>query len=787
MRKIYYIKVSIALIFALIIKYEIIKGQQSGISTAKYLLEIQPEVVNIYTDRDLYLTGETLWFAAQCLLKDTHETSPLSNVLYIELFNAEKKSVRHEKFRLEKGKVTGSLQIPEELISGDYYIRAYTQYLRNFPSESYFTKWFTVINPVTPLNQSQFKLYDSIEIIPDGLTLVNNCPALVGIRIPDKVMKGAKSFNIVDQNMNIVSELKPFANGLTAFNYIPNDSTEYFLKVELTGENPMLVAFPVVSESGFSIQTELSGSEMWCIITGSTANVNLNDQLRLAVFSGNSSEMFESGFFNATTDYSVSFPLKNFDEGINYLVLTDSDNKIQQFKSLFLNLNETIDIPIQLTNDTFSRREEIGCELISPFSLSGDTAFLTASVVMHGTNIEMNDLLPPQFIANPLLIEAYLQNSPTPPEDIQDQIRIALYLKSRESLRLISSQLLNDQVPMIYLPEIRDVSVSGFVREKTSGLPAPDVRVFASVLFRNFQIHSTKTNEDGSFIFSLNFLTGNHDLYLYAEQNPGRELELLINSDFSGDYPDLTNVFLPPDSSARSLFEQLWVNQQVSQKFPDETNVITNQTPELPFLFGNEMLTVKPDDYVGLNTMKEVFNEIIPWVRLNETDEHYRFSVFDKASGQLYNDPLILLDYIPLPNADELIKIHPSQVSEIGVVTSAYALGNNIFQGVISIKTKSRNFSGINFPDASAFAEFQTLTPYSTLSATHYDSGSSLNNQTPDFRTLLYWEPEIELSSQNIPFNFYSSDRCAVYDIIVRGYTRNGKYCYSKTTFKVVK
>jgi hypothetical protein len=770
-----------------ILKYEIIKGQHSGISTAKYLLEIQPEVVNIYTDRDLYLTGETIWFTAHCLFKENHEASPLSNVLYIELFNAEKKSVRREKFRLEKGKVTGSLPIPEELISGDYYIRAYTQYLRNFPSESYFTKWFTVINPVTPINQSHFKQYDSIEIIPDGITLVNNFPARVGIRIPDKVMKAARSFIIVDQNHNIVSELKPYANGLAAFNYMPNDSTEYFLKVELANENPQLVAFPLAHDTGFSIQTEWSVSELRCKIAGSNANENLDDQLRLAVFSGNSSEMSESGFFNARTGYSVSIPLMNFDEGINYLVLTDSDNKIKQFKSLFLNLNESIEIPIQLTIDTISRRERIGCELISPFSLSGDTAFLTASVVMHGTNIEMNDLLPPQFIANPLLIEAYLRNSATPPEDIQDQIRIALYLKSRESIRLISSRLLNDQVPLIYLPEIRDVSVSGFVREKGTGLPAPDVRVFASVLFRNFQIHSTITNEDGSFIFSLNFLSGNHDLYFYAEPFADKELELFINNDFSGDYPDLTNVFLPPDSSARSLIEQLWVNQQVSQKFPDESKVITNHTPELPFLFGNEMLTVKPDDYVGLNTMKEVFNEIIPWVRLNETGGHYRFSVFDKASGQLFNDPLILLDHIPLPNADELIKIHPSQVSEIGVVTGAYALGNNIFQGVISIKTKSRDFSGINFPDASAFAEFQTISSSSTLSFPRYDIGQPLNEHIPDFRTLLYWEPEIALSSQNIPLNFYSSDHCAVYDIIVRGYTRSGKYCYGKTTLKVVK
>jgi len=145
------------------------------------------------------------------------------------------------------------------------------------------------------------------------------------------------------------------------------------------------------------------------------------------------------------------------------------------------------------------------------------------------------------------------------------------------------------------------------------------------------------------------------------------------------------------------------------------------------------------------------------------------------------------LDHITLPNPDELIKIHPSLVSQIGVVTSVYALGNNIFHGVISIETKAGDFAGINFPAGSVFVEYQTITSSSSLAFPRYDTGQQLNRQIPDFRTLLYWDPEIELSSQNIPLNFYSSDRCAFYDIIVKGYTRSGKYCFGKTTLEVVK
>ena len=122
--------------------FPLLSGQIKNDSTTKYVCE-QNEKVSFTIDRDLYLSGETIWFTAQCLLANFNQASPLSTVIYFELFNADKKPFIREKFGLTTGKANGNLQIPAELPTGIYFLRAYTQFLRNFPTEVFPTRIIT--------------------------------------------------------------------------------------------------------------------------------------------------------------------------------------------------------------------------------------------------------------------------------------------------------------------------------------------------------------------------------------------------------------------------------------------------------------------------------------------------------------------------------------------------------------------------------------------------------------------------------------------------------------------
>ena len=59
-----------------------------------------------------------------------------------------------------------------------------------------------------------------------------------------------------------------------------------------------------------------------------------------------------------------------------------------------------------------------------------------------------------------------------------------------------------------------------------------------------------------------------------------------------------------------------------------------------------------------------------------------------------------------------------------------------------------------------------------------------INNQrVPDYRTQLYWNPNLNLTKKQ--FSFYTSDVKGKFEIDIQGFTKNGKFISEKKTFDV--
>ena len=77
------------------------------------------EQINLVTDRDLYLSGEAIWFSATVQINAKQES--YSQIIYLELFNADQKSIVRGKYRIKQGYAQGILNIPSEFLSGGYF------------------------------------------------------------------------------------------------------------------------------------------------------------------------------------------------------------------------------------------------------------------------------------------------------------------------------------------------------------------------------------------------------------------------------------------------------------------------------------------------------------------------------------------------------------------------------------------------------------------------------------------------------------------------------------------
>ena len=113
-------------------------------SLQKFRDEYPQEKVHIHTDRPYYSIGDSIWFKAYVLNSEQNELSALSNILYVDLIN-EKDSIKKSlRLPVVSGLAWGDFVLADTLAEGNYRIRAYTNWMRNFGEEFFFDKTIRV-------------------------------------------------------------------------------------------------------------------------------------------------------------------------------------------------------------------------------------------------------------------------------------------------------------------------------------------------------------------------------------------------------------------------------------------------------------------------------------------------------------------------------------------------------------------------------------------------------------------------------------------------------------------
>jgi hypothetical protein len=103
--------------------------------------------VMVCTDRTLYITGEKILFSAFLINEDESQAADLSKILYCELITPDGNRVAGGKYHIENSSAQGCLAIPEGAITGIYYLKSYTRFMRNGSQYDYHFKKLKIINP----------------------------------------------------------------------------------------------------------------------------------------------------------------------------------------------------------------------------------------------------------------------------------------------------------------------------------------------------------------------------------------------------------------------------------------------------------------------------------------------------------------------------------------------------------------------------------------------------------------------------------------------------------------
>ena len=108
------------------------------------------EKIRLFTDRGIYCVNERIYFTAEYSCINGPDTLAWSNVLYVELIKWNGEKLARIKLEMNRTGADGSIEIPGNTLSGNYYLRAYTKWMRNFPTHEYARLLVKIVNPYLP-------------------------------------------------------------------------------------------------------------------------------------------------------------------------------------------------------------------------------------------------------------------------------------------------------------------------------------------------------------------------------------------------------------------------------------------------------------------------------------------------------------------------------------------------------------------------------------------------------------------------------------------------------------
>lgn len=105
------------------------------------------EKIYLHTDKPYYYAGDQLFFKGYFAYGNPFLRDELSKVLHVEVVSADRDRIIEKKFPIRDGIVVGDFYLPDTLNGEKYFLRAYTNWMRNYGPNQYFLQAISVLNP----------------------------------------------------------------------------------------------------------------------------------------------------------------------------------------------------------------------------------------------------------------------------------------------------------------------------------------------------------------------------------------------------------------------------------------------------------------------------------------------------------------------------------------------------------------------------------------------------------------------------------------------------------------
>ncbi|GAB2534494.1 hypothetical protein [Rufibacter soli] len=752
------------------------------------------EKLFVHLDRTAYVCGEVMWMKLYNVEGTHHRPSDLSKVAYVEVLDGTNKPVLQGKIDLKNGAGSGSFALPVTLPSGYYTLRAYTNWMKNFSPEFYFHQQVTIINTFQPLGLRQQKDSSafSLRFFPEGGNLVNGLRGKVAFQaLNQKTGKGADcQGEILNNQGKVIASFASARNGIWHFTFTPVLGEEYTAIARFANGKVLQEKLPAILVYGYTLEVTSDAPEMLTI--SAQSNTQQAEQVYLLGHSRQQVVLAATGLIeNGKTRFFVK--KDSLLAGITHFTLFNSQKKPVAERLYFKRPTEQLEIDAALSHNQVGVREKVTLTLLSsarpgmatPANLSV-SVFKTDSLPASSNDIKAFLWLSSDLKGSIENAAAYLENKG--PQADQDLDNLML---THGWTRFTWQSVLGQTTPTYsFLPEFNGHLVQATVKDRATGAPAKGIRTFLASPGKQVKFNTNVSGVDGNVLFDVKDFYGPREVILQTNFRKDSTYSFELSNPFSETYAARPLPFFDVaenlgqalslrhiDIQAQNIYFEKYLNQFKAPAI--DTLPIYGAPNQLYFL----------DNFTRFKVLEEVLREYVPGVMVRKREDGFHFRVMDHQRKLFFQeDPLVLIDAIPVFNINEVMAFDPLKIKRLDVVTSNFFTGSLASPGVVSFTTYKGDLANFPLDPKALLQEYDGLQLQREFYAPTYETEEQKNSRLPDWRNLLYWNPTADTDSQGkASMHFYTADQPGTYTILVQGITAGGLPGSKTVSFQVKK
>jgi hypothetical protein len=768
------------------------QGNLNSIRTAfnQYHQNTIKEKVFVHTDKNIYVTGEIAWFKLYVVDASDNKPLDLSKVAYVEILDSANKQMLRAKIALNNAEGNGSFYLPVNLNSGNYKLRAYTNWMKNFGAEYFFEKDITIVNVQKSIDLPLKKHADKydIQFFPEGGNLVNKIPSTIAFKGTDEYGKGINFTGFLIDNNDTLLTFKPLHAGMGSFSLTPLPGHVYKALVKTASGDYITKDLPTAYSSGYvmslldsadkikvTVQSDiLSGHEIYLFAhTHEIIKVSLGSFLQ----NGEAVFLFDKGMLG---------------DGISHITIFNEQKQPVCERLYFKKPAKQLEIKLKSDKAEYRTRKKVSINIqTGNTGLKNDSSSLSMSVYL----LDSLQSFDAASITSYLLLTSGLKGYIEDPDyyflndDPETKTALNNLVLTNGWRRFKWEDIFKNAKPFFeYAPEYNGPIIVGKVINTITGSPASNIESYFSVPGFPAAFKSSFSDKDGRVKFELKDYYGSSEIIVQPNTLRDSIYRIDIADPFSKTYSgNPFPEFTLHKEAAGSLREQS-VSMQVQNIYSGKSlkqfsNPVVDSTAFFITTDANYLL----DNYTRFITIEEILREYVTLVDVKKREGNFHFSLLDFATNQKFStDPLVMLDGVPVFNFNRFMQIDPLKLNKLEVLNRKYFLGGSMFTGILSWTSYKGDMADYDPGSHATIIDYDGLQREREFYSPVYTTEVQRSSHLPDFRNVLLWSPDIKIGEgTSKEINFYTSDIPGKYRVVIQGISGSGLAGFETSTFTV--